>query len=170
MKARTAVAAALAAAFFSSAHGQQAFPSRPIRVIVAAAPGVPSDTMARGMVEPLSKALGQPVIVENRVGADGIIGTEACAKAPTDGYSLCGTASNVMIWNMVLRKNLPYDTLKDFAPVMHAGFFDSALVVHPSVPANSVQQLVDLAKAQPNKINWAHFGVNSTGYMYEEYI
>ena len=162
-------AAALAAAVFPS-HAQQAFPSKPLRIIIAAAPGVPSDTMARGMVEPLSKIMGQPVIVENRVGADGIIGTEACAKAAPDGYSICGTASNVMIWNMVLRKNLPYDTLKDFAPVMHAGFFDSALVVHPSVPANSFRQLVELAKAKPNSVNWAHFGVNSTGYMYEEYI
>src|SRR4051812_26446974 len=170
MKARTAVAAALAAAFFSSAHGQQAFPSRPVRIIVAAAPGVPSDTLARGSVEPLSKALGQPVIVENRVGADGIIGTEACAKAAPDGYSMCGTASNVMIWNMVLRKNLPYDTVRDFAPVIHAGFFDSALIVHPEVPARSVKELVELARSQPNKINWGHFGLNSTGYMYEEYV
>jgi tripartite-type tricarboxylate transporter receptor subunit TctC len=161
-------AVALAAAAVS-AQAQQ-FPSKPIRIIVAAAPGVPTDTLARGLVEPLGKSLGQSVIVENRVGADGIIGTEACAKAPADGYSLCGTASNVMIWNTVLRKNLPYDTVRDFAPVMHAAFFDSALIVHPSVPAKSVTELIELAKKNPDKVNWAHFGINSTGYMYEEWL
>jgi tripartite-type tricarboxylate transporter receptor subunit TctC len=75
-----------------------------------------------------------------------------------------------MIWNTVLRKNLPYDTVRDFAPVIHAGFFDSALIVHPDVPVKTVAELVTLAKAQPNKVNWGHFGLNSTGYMYEEYI
>ncbi len=163
-------AGAAALALFSAATCAQQWPARPLRVIVAAAPGVPSDTLARGSVEPLGRALGQPIIVENRVGADGIIGTEACAKAPADGYALCGTASNVMIWNSVLRKNLPYDTVRDFAPVIHAGFFDSALIVHPDVPAKTVTELVSLTKSQPNKVNWGHFGVNSTGYMYEEYI
>lgn len=162
-------AAAAAAAFFAGAHAQT-WPGKPIRIVVAAAPSVPSDTLARGLVEPLGKLLRQPIIVENRVGADGIIGTEACARAAPDGYTLCGTASNVMIWNKALRKDLPYDPVKDFAPVVMAGFFDSALIVHPSVNARSVSELVELAKANPNKINWAHFGVNSTGYMYEEYI
>ncbi len=169
---RPAAAALLVAAAACALPPAQAqgWPARPVRVIVAAAPGVPSDVLARGMVEPLGRALGQPIIVENRIGADGIIGTEACAKAPADGYALCGTASNVIIWNMVLRKNLPYDSVRDLAPVVHAGFFDSALVAHPSVPASSVQQLMDLAKSKPNKVNWAHFGVNSTGYMYEEWL
>jgi tripartite-type tricarboxylate transporter receptor subunit TctC len=121
-------------------------------------------------MEPLTRSLGQPVVVENRVGADGIIGTEACARAPADGHTLCVTASNVMIWNPSLRAKLPYDPIKDFVPVTHAGFFDSALVAHPSVKANSVQQLLQLARSRPDSVNWAHFGVNSTGYMYEEYL
>jgi tripartite-type tricarboxylate transporter receptor subunit TctC len=162
------VAAGLAT--LSGAAGAQVWPSKPIRAILAAAPGVPSDLLARGLMEPLSKSLGQPVIVENRVGADGIIGTEACAKAPPDGHTLCVTASNVMIWNPVLRANLPYDPINDFVPVVHAGFFDSALVAHPSVKANTVQQLFQLARSKPDSINWAHFGTNSTGYMYEEYL
>ena len=165
------VAAFSVAAFSASGPAQaQAWPARPVRVIVAAAPGVPSDLLARGAVEPLGKALGQPIIVENRIGADGIIGTEACARAAPDGYALCGTASNVIVWNTVLRKDLPYDALKDLVPVMHGAFFDSALLVHPSVPARSVQQLIELAKGNPDKVNWGHFGVNSTGYMYEEWL
>ena len=158
-----------AAAALQAAHAQT-WPSKPIRAVLAAAPGVPSDTLARGLMEPLTKSLGQPVVVENRVGADGIIGTEACAKAPPDGHTLCVTASNVMIWNPVLRAKLPYDPVKDFAPVVHAGFFDSALIAHPSVKANTVQQLLQLARSKPDSVNWAHFGVNSTGYMYQEYL
>ena len=148
----------------------QAFPTKPIRILVATAPSVPNDIISRGLSEPLSKAFGQPVVVENRVGADGLIGMEACAKAPNDGYTLCSTASNVIIWNPVLRTNMPYDPLRDFAPVIHVGFFDSVLVAHPEVAANSVQQLFDLAKAKPDSITWAHFGTNSTGYMYQSWF
>jgi tripartite-type tricarboxylate transporter receptor subunit TctC len=170
---RTALAVATAiaclAAYVTTAVAQQ-YPSKPIRIMVAAAPGVPTDTLARGLVEPLGRSFGQSIIVENRVGADGIIGTEACAKTPADGYALCGTASNVMIWNTLLRRNLPYDTLRDFAPVIQVAFADSALIVHPSVPARNVTELIDLTKKNPGKINWAHFGINSTGYMYEEWF
>jgi tripartite-type tricarboxylate transporter receptor subunit TctC len=146
----------------------QAFPSKPIRILVSAAPSVPNDIISRALAEPLSKAFGQPVVVENRVGADGLIGMEACAKSPNDGYTLCSTASNVIIWNPVLRAKLPYDPLRDFTPVVHVGFFDSVLITHPSVPANSVQQLFDMAKAKPDSLTWAHFGSNSTGYMYQD--
>ncbi len=154
----------------SAAAQAQTWPARPIRLLLADAPGVQTDTLARGLVEPLGKALGQPIIVENRVGADGIIGMEACARAAPDGHTLCGTASNVIIWNTVLRSKLPYDVLRDFVPVMHAGFFDSAMVVHPSVAASTVQQLIDHSKANPAKVNWGHFGINSTGYMYMEWL
>jgi tripartite-type tricarboxylate transporter receptor subunit TctC len=148
----------------------QTWPSRPIRFIVAETPTVPQDTISRGMIEPLSKALNQSVFVENRAGADGIIGTEACARAAPDGYTMCATASNVIVWNTVLRKKLPYDAVKDFAPVVHTGFFESLLVVNPSVSAKRPQELFDVSKANPNKVNWGHFGVNSTGYMYMEWL
>jgi tripartite-type tricarboxylate transporter receptor subunit TctC len=151
------------------AHAQT-WPSKPVRIMIAAAPGATSDTVVRGLTEPLSRGLGQPIIVENRVGADGIIGTEACAKAAPDGHSMCATTSSIVIWNMVQRSNLPYDSLRDFTPVMHAGFFDSALVAHSSRPYNSVHDLVEYAKANPDKVNWGHFGVNSTGYMYMQYL
>jgi tripartite-type tricarboxylate transporter receptor subunit TctC len=148
----------------------QSWPSRPLRIIVGYAPGVPSDTLARSLAEPLGKALAQPVIVENRVGADGIIAMEACSKATPDGYTLCTTTSGVIIWHPLLRNNLPYDPLRDLAPLHHGGFFDSALVAHPSVPAATVQQLVEHAKANPGKLNWGHFGPQSTGYMYGEWL
>jgi tripartite-type tricarboxylate transporter receptor subunit TctC len=157
-------------AFASQVARAQAWPVKAVRIIVPAAPGATSDILARGLVEPLQKALGQPIIVENRVGADGVIGTEACARAAPDGYSLCATASNSIVLNAVARAKLPYDVLRDLAPVVQAGFFDSVLVVHPSVPANTLQQLLDYAKANPDKVNWGHFGVNSTGYMYMEWL
>lgn len=158
------------AALTAVSAGAQSFPAKPIRIIIASAPGVTTDILGRGMVEHLGRSLGQPIIVENRVGADGIIGTEACVRAAPDGHSLCGTASNVIVWNTVLRVKLPYDVLRDLAPVVQAGFFDSALVVHPSVPVTNVQQLLEYSKANPGKVNWAHFGVNSTGYMYMRWL
>ncbi|MFM9970410.1 MAG: Bug family tripartite tricarboxylate transporter substrate binding protein [Burkholderiales bacterium] len=148
----------------------QTWPVKPLRILLSSAPGATSDTVSRGLAEVLTKSLGQPVIVDNRVGAEGQIGMEACARATPDGYTLCGTTSNVIIWNMVLKSKLPYNSLRDFAPVMHASFFDSALVAHASRPYNSVRELVDFAKANPDKVNWGHFGVNSTGYMYLSYL
>lgn len=156
---------------FSLALAQaQGWPAKPIRVIVPAGAGATNDILTRGLTEPLGNALGQPIIVENRVGADGIIGTEACTKASADGYSLCGTASNIIVWNTVLRKQLPYDVLRDLVPVVQAGFFDSALVVHSSLPVATFEQLLDYAKANPGKVNWGNFGVNSMGYMYLQWL
>ena len=162
--------AALMLALAAPLTNSQGWPVKPVRIILPNAAGATNDILTRALVEPLSKALGQPIIVENRVGADGIIGTEACVRAAADGYALCGTASNVIIWNTVLRPKLPYDVLRDLAPVLHAGFFDSVLAVHPSVPVTTLQQLLDHAKANPGKVNWGHFGVNSTGNMYMEWL
>ncbi len=173
MAARTAFIAlllsALTGAVAPSANAQT-WPIKPLRILISSAPGATSDTVSRGLAEHLAKSLGQPVIVDNRVGADGIIGMEACAKAAHDGYTLCATTSNVMIWNMVLRQRLPYDTLRDFAPVMHGGFFDSALIAHASRPYNTVRELLEYAKTNPDRVNWGHFGVNSTGFMYMMFL
>lgn len=151
------------------AHAQ-GWPVKPLRILISSAPGATSDTVARGLAETLAKSLGQPVFVDNRAGAEGIIGMEACTRAAPDGYTLCATTSNVIVWNMVLRPKLPYDAQRDFAPVMHAGFFDSALVVPAARPWTTVGELLDYAKANPEKVNWGHFGVNSTGYMYMAYL
>ncbi len=148
----------------------QNWPQKPIRIIIGAAPGGGSDTLARALTEPLGSALGKAVIVENRTGANGFIAAEACARSAPDGYTLCGTSSGIVVWNMVVHKNPPYDSIRDLAPLLMAGFFDSVLVVHPSLPANTLQQLFDHAKANPGKINWANTGVNDTSYLYQEWL
>ena len=144
----------------------QGYPAKPVRMLVPAAAGIMQDILSRGLAEALAKGFAQPVIVDNRVGAEGAIGMEACAKAAPDGYTLCNTMSGAIIWNPALRLKLPYDALRDFVPVVHAGFFDSALVAHASRPYSTVRELLDNARAHPDKVNWGHFGVNSTGYMY----
>jgi tripartite-type tricarboxylate transporter receptor subunit TctC len=148
----------------------QTWPNKPVRILIAATAGSTTDLLSRALAEPLTRSLGQPIIVENRVGADGVIGTEACVRAAPDGHTVCGTASNVIVWNTVLRAKLPYDVVRDLAPIIHAGFFDSALVIHPSVPATSVQQYIDYARANPGKVNWGYFGANSTGYIYMAWL
>jgi tripartite-type tricarboxylate transporter receptor subunit TctC len=110
------------------------------------------------------------VFAENRIGADGIIGTLACAKSPPDGQTLCSTGNTVISMNPVLHAKLPYDPLRDLAGVVNTGFMDSCLTVNAAVSANSVKELLALAKAKPDGINWGHFGVSSTGYLYEEYL
>jgi tripartite-type tricarboxylate transporter receptor subunit TctC len=170
MKATCGMAALLMLAGLVNEAAAQAWPQKPIRVIVGAAAGGGSDTMARTMSEPVGRALGQPIVVENRAGADGLIAGEACAKAAPDGYTLCASNSGLIIFNMAVRSNPPYDSLRDLTPVVQVGFFDSVLVVHPSLPVNSLQQLFDYAKANPSKVNWGHNGRNDTGFMYEEWL
>jgi tripartite-type tricarboxylate transporter receptor subunit TctC len=162
--------AALTFALHGALAGAQAYPSKPIRMLVPAAPGIMQDILSRGFVEPLSKAFGQPIVVDNRIGADGVIGMEICARAAPDGYTLCNTMSGAIIWNPALRLNLPYDAVQDFVPIVQTGFFDSALVAYPGLAADSLPELIDLVKQRPNAINWATFGVNSTGYMYMEWL
>src|SRR5205085_8063511 len=106
---------ALAFALFAAAANAQNFPSGPIRIIAAVAPGVPSDVLSRGLVDPLSKQFGVPVFVENRIGADSIIGTLACAKSAADGQTLCSTGNSAISLNAAMRAKLPYDPLKDLA-------------------------------------------------------
>ena len=126
----------LFAALACASHGAlaQGFPSKPFKVIVPSAPGVGTDILARGIGLYLGTRFGQPFVAENRVGADGAIGMEACAYSAPDGYTLCSGASNTLAFNPVLKLNLPY-TPNDFAPVIHTGFFDSGLAVSASVPA-----------------------------------
>lgn len=148
----------------------QAWPAKPLRILLSSAPGATSDAVARGMAEVLTKNLGQAVYVDNRPGAEGLIGMQACAAAAPDGYTLCGTTSNVIIWNRVLKPKLPYDPLRDYVPVMHGGFFDSTLVANAARPFTTVREMIEFAKANPGQVNWGHFGTNSTGYMYMEFL
>lgn len=148
----------------------QPYPSTTLRFIVSGAPGVLSDTLPRGLVEPLRISLGRPVVVENRVGADGLIAADACARAAPDGHAICVSGGTMMTLNPVMRAKLPYDALRDFAGIVHSGFFDSLLLVPASLPVTSVAQLADLARAKPEALVWGHFGHTTSGYLYAEWM
>ena len=135
----------------------QDFPNKPIRLIVPFAAGGSSDTIARFVAQKLTVSFGQTVVVENRTGAGGNIGADAVAKAKPDGYTLLFGAGSTAI-NVSLYKNLPFDTLKDFDPVIHICTVTGILVVNPSLNAKTVAELIALARAQPGRINFASAG------------
>jgi tripartite-type tricarboxylate transporter receptor subunit TctC len=132
------------------------YPNRPIRLVVPFTPGTGIDILARVFAQKLQERAKSPVVVENRPGASGNIGTEAVAKAPADGYTLLMTATTI-VQSAVLNKAVPYDA-RTMTPVGHAAVGNLSLVVHPSVPARSVAELVALAKAQPGRLNYASPG------------
>ncbi len=161
-----AFAAMLAAA--PVLHAQESWPTRPIRLIVAFAPGGFTDIAARLLGQALSTKFGQAVIVDNRAGAAGIIGTQAAAQAAPDGYTLLlGTISTHAI-NVGLYHRLPYDPVKNFAPVAGVASGELLLVVHPSVTAKNVADLIALAKAKPGKLTYASGGNGTTSHLAAE--
>ena len=143
----------------------QAFPAKPIRIVVPFSAGGPTDITARLVAPRMTELLGQPIVIDNRAGATGIIGAELVAKSPADGYTLLfGTASVVAI-NMVTYSKLPYDTLRDFLPLSPIMTTSTILVVHPSVPAKSLKELVGLAKARPGEITLGSAGTGGTLHL-----
>ena len=158
-------AASILGASLTSARAQGSdWPNKPVRVIVNYGPGGGSDNAMRPFAERLSRTLGQQVIIENKGGASGAIGLEYVAKAPPDGYTFLATPSLTMMIVPHLRK-LPVDPLKDVVPV--ASFVDGALLVavHPSIPANSIAELVAYAKQNPGKLSWGTPGVGTYGHL-----
>jgi tripartite-type tricarboxylate transporter receptor subunit TctC len=149
-----AAVAALTGAVGASA---QQFPTKPIRLIVPLAAGGPSDIMARTVANKLTENVGHTVIVDNRPGASAIIGTEITSKSPPDGYTIA-LVSNTISINPALFKKLPYDTLRDLAPVSLLVATPYILMVHPSMPVRSVKELISLAKARPGELNHASGG------------
>lgn len=150
----------------ASAHVSAAsYPDHPIRLIVPFAAGGGNDTVARLVSQGLAAELGQPVVVDNRPGAGGVVGAEVAARAPADGYTLFlgGVGSHAI--NPNLHEHLPYDPIKDFAPISLIASAPLILVVHPSVPAHSVQELIALAKAQPGRLNYASNGNGSSSHL-----
>lgn len=150
--ARLAAIAATLAFACTSALAQQAYPSKPIKVIVPFPPGGSADLIARVVGQKLSENTKQPVIVENRPGADTIIAMQAVATAPPDGYTVGYAIGSALTMNPTLYSKLPYDPAKDFAPVTLIANNPLALVVHPSVPANTAKELADYIKANPGKL------------------
>jgi tripartite-type tricarboxylate transporter receptor subunit TctC len=156
---------ALALAVYFAAASAQGFPSKPLRIIVPFAAGGPTDITARIVGPRMTELLGQPVIIDNRAGATGIIGAELVAKAPADGYTLLfGTASVVAI-NMVTYSKLPFDTLRDFLPLTPVMTTSTVLVVHPSVPAKSLKELVAIARARPGEVTMGSAGTGGTLHL-----
>jgi tripartite-type tricarboxylate transporter receptor subunit TctC len=165
---RTAAVYAIASAcFFSNAIAQN-YPTKPIRMIVPFAPGGNVDINARAVAPGLSQLLGQQVVVENRAGAGGIIGTDVVAKAAPDGYTLLMASSSVMTNGPALYPKLPYDILRDIAPVGRVAVVPLAIVVHPSLPARNTRELVAVAKAQGGKLLMANAGVGTTNHLIAE--
>ena len=148
----------------SSAAIAQDYPNRPIRFIVPYPPGGGTDVVARVMNEALAAELGQPIIIDNRGGAAGNVGTDLAAKAPADGYNILFTLSSHTI-NPRLYDKLPFDVERDFVPVSLAAAIPQIVVVNPSLPVNSVQELIAYAKANPGKLNYASAGTGSPGHM-----
>lgn len=143
----------MAAWFATTPAIAQQYPTKPVRLVVPFAPGGGTDTLARMIAQRLTDVFGQPVVVDNRPAVDGIVGSETVAKAAPDGYTLILVSSSHAI-NPALRKSLPYDTLKDFAPITQTAIQQLLLVTHPSVPAKNVKELIAALKADSSKYNY----------------
>jgi tripartite-type tricarboxylate transporter receptor subunit TctC len=139
---------------FSAAAAAQQYPSKPIRFIVPFPPGGAAELGARIFTQPLAQVLGQPVVIETKPGADGIVAAEAAKSAPPDGYTLFYATNTAFNWVPITRKNPPYDPVADFTPVSMVGYFGFFLFTHPSLPAKNVAELVAQAKANPGKLNY----------------
>jgi tripartite-type tricarboxylate transporter receptor subunit TctC len=158
---------AACAALLAAAAGDilaQPYPVKPVRLVVPSSPGGGTDIVARLLAPDLSKRLGQQVLIENRAGAGTMIGIDAVAKSPADGYTLLMGLSTLAI-NPALFRKVPYDAMRDFAPVTLAVSSPAILVVHPSVPARSVKELIVFARARPGQLNYASAGSGTFPHM-----
>jgi tripartite-type tricarboxylate transporter receptor subunit TctC len=143
----------------------QAWPSRPVRIVVPFPPGNGTDILARLMAPKMTQGLGQAVIVENRGGANGMIGAEAVAHAAPDGYAILFTSPSTHVTSIFLSKNLPYDPIRDFTPITAAVEPVTVMIVNPSVPASSVKELIAYAKAHPGKLDYSSPGIGAVFHM-----
>ncbi len=162
--------ALLAVALLPLHVAAQSYPSKPVRLVNPFTAGGPLDLMGRLLSDKLSGALGKPIIVENRPGAAGNVGAAEVARAPGDGHTLLLTLFSIVTSNPHLYERLPFDPLKDFAPITAIARSDSVVVVHPSVPAASMRELVAHAKANPGRLNYASAGKASPGHLTAEFF
>ena len=153
----------------SMVHAQSAssYPTRPVRIVVPQSPGASTDLTARLLAQKLTPVLGQTVIVDNRPGAGSLLGTEVVAKATPDGHTLLVVASSLTL-NPVLRKNLGYDPVRDFAPITQISSFANMITVHPAVPVKTVQDLIALAKSKPGALNYGSSGAATGTHLSAE--
>mgnify|MGYP002654179323 CR=1 FL=1 len=158
--------AAAAALPFAPAAAQPAWtPARPVRIIVPLAPGGTADTIARLIADPLAAQLGQPVIIENRPGGTNTVAAVQVARAPADGLTLLYAPPPVQILNPLMMRNMPYDAMADFAPVVALMRAPKLLVVRPDFPANSVAEFIAVARARPGAITYASSGIGSSAHL-----
>lgn len=143
----------------------QPYPQRPIRMIAAQSAGSSLDTILRISAAKMSELLGQQLVIDNRGGAGGTIGVEIAARAPNDGYTLLAGASSSMVLSSYTYKKLPFDTLKDFAPISLFSTVEAVMVVHPSLPVKTVKEFLALARAQPGKLNMGSAGVGASSHL-----
>jgi len=162
----------LFAAFALGAIGASAqpYPNRPIKLIVADAAGGAPDQLGRLLAQKLSDTLGQPVVVDNRAGAGGVLGAELAAKSAPDGYTLLLTTTAIYAILPNLRKNLPYDPVKDFVPITRIATASNVLVVNNALPAKNIAELVRLAKEKPGALNYASAGVGTPAHLAGEML
>jgi tripartite-type tricarboxylate transporter receptor subunit TctC len=166
--ASTCIALAVAYIGITAAHAQDMYPSKPVRMIVPYAPGGPIDVWGRILAQKLTETLGQTVVLDNRPGANGIVGTDLVAKSPPDGYTfMYQTGSHVA--NVSMYKKLPYDSVRDLTPITQmASTHGMVLVVNPSVPAKSLSEFIALAKSRPGKLNFASAGAGNATHLAAE--
>ncbi|OGA43725.1 MAG: hypothetical protein A3G24_17210 [Betaproteobacteria bacterium RIFCSPLOWO2_12_FULL_62_13] len=165
--ARVVLYIAALAGLCASAPAQD-YPSKPLRFIAPNLPGGPTDILARLISQKLSESLGQPVVVENRAGAAGNIGTEVAAKSPPDGYTLLSGNVATFDANVSLYKRLGFDPIKDFEPVVLVATQPNILVVHPSLPVTSVKDLITLARSRPGQLNYSGSGMGAVAHLAAE--
>ena len=156
---------AAAAMIFTGVAFAQSYPAKPIRLVVPFPPGGPADSVARVLAQKLTEVIGQNVVVDNRAGATGTIGAGLVAKSPPDGYTLLLGTSNELAMSPGLFDKLPYDPVKDFAPLSNVINFSNILVVNPHLPARTVAELVALARAKPGQLSFATSGIGSTNHL-----
>ena len=157
-------AALLSLLFFHGAAHAQAYPTRPVKIIVPFGTGGPADLYARFVGAKLSESLGQPFVIEDRPGAGSIVGTEAAHNSPADGYTLL-MMSNTHTVNETLIPQKPFVLMRDFAPITGINYSDLVMVIHPSVPANNLKEFIALAKSKPKDLNYASSGAGTPYHM-----
>jgi tripartite-type tricarboxylate transporter receptor subunit TctC len=163
---RTLFCAALAAGFAAPlVAAAQAYPAKAIRIVMPFPPGSSVDSVSRLIAQKMSEAFGQPVVIDNRVGANGMIGSEYVARSAPDGYTLVFTTPSTHVTSIFLSKNVPYDPVKDFTPIGAAVEPLTCIVVQPSLPVNSLKELIEYAKRNPGKLTYGSTGVGSVFHL-----
>lgn len=152
------------------AGAQAGYPDKPIMLTVPTAAGGGTDTVGRYIGERLSRILGQPVIIDNRAGANGVIGTQFVIRAPADGYRLLFTYTAAQVVNPAIMRKPPYDPVKDLTPIGQIGSAGNFVVVNPQLPVKNFKELVDYAKANPDKLSYCSWGTGSGGHLLMEYL